>query len=171
MGGDGNNAGTISAGGTTYSWGSATSTDRASETTTTWASWTDPSTPTVWTSSTLGFTYTKTSWTYNPASSSVYWSWVGRSLTTTAPSTWTTSSAPSAPSVAYDPTAWSSTLCCSFRHCFLSIVVAGRSDSDWTSDRVIHWSCLDIGYECDGVRGCGGNGVAGCDSVNGVRKT
>jgi hypothetical protein len=106
MGGDGNNAGTISAGGTAYSWGSVTSTDPAWETTTAGASWTDPSTPTAWTSSTSDFTYTKTSWTYDPASSSIYWSWLGGSSTATALSTWTTSPTPS---VAYDATAWSST--------------------------------------------------------------
>jgi hypothetical protein len=61
--------------------------------------------------------------------------------------------------------------CCSYRHRLLGIVAAGRPDSDWTSDRAIHWSCLGIRYECDGIRGCGGNGVAGYDSVNGARKT
>jgi hypothetical protein len=55
----------------------------------------------------LGFTYTKTTWTYDPAASSVYWSWVGSSIATTAPSTWTTSPTPS---VAYNPIAWNSTL-------------------------------------------------------------
>jgi len=61
--------------------------------------------------------------------------------------------------------------CFSYCYCLLGIVAASRPDSDWTLDGAIHWSCLGIQYECDGVRGCGNNGVAGCDSVNGVAKT